>query len=105
MARSNEPGMPKAKTKTSGAEGVKSKYRKAEDDNPVSWELSEATLLHDAICFITDVGDAVLVAKSRDGSVLCLTVFSGETREKFFWRDPIEIHAGLTKLIEAARTA
>jgi hypothetical protein len=105
MARDNEPGQPKRGKVTSGHGGIRSKYRNNVTDSAANWSYADASELLEAVHACTEAGDAIMFAKSRDGGVLVVTLYSGDERIKFYWSNQLEVSAGLQRITNDAGTA
>lgn len=70
-----------------------------------TWEDSAPDDLWKTIIAVTNAGDALTLAKTRDGGAVALTVMDGDSREKFYATGEAEITALLADIRASAEEA
>jgi hypothetical protein len=101
MTRINDELSAKKGKGLSGS-GKWSEYRQPNTGTRVSWGGVDPLALASCVDAITSNGDALLLGSSRDGTVLVVTVCSGDERAKFYYRSSEEANGGLNYLADIA---
>lgn len=101
MTRVNDELANNKKGALSGS-GQWSEYRQSPANGPVSWRGVDHAAITACLDGVTSNGDAILFGGSRDGSILVVTICSGNERAKFYYRSAEEAGAGLFDIASIA---
>lgn len=101
MKAQREPGVPNAAQAKTNGSGKWSKYTSRRKSTQVHWGDVSPNSVLEALSVVTDSGDALLFSRSRDGSILGVTLCTGEDRNKIFARTAEEMEAELQELAQA----
>lgn len=71
---------------------------------PVSYADVSPNALLEAICAITDAGDAIMFSRSSDGGVFSLRVYSGKASYPYYPKDASALEELLDYLVKVAGT-
>lgn len=86
-------------------EPARTKYGAASvssSNSSISWAAVSGALCHDAICAVTEAGDAILFAKTSDGGALSLRVLCDGLVEKWWPSGVVEAESVLEGIKDSA---
>jgi hypothetical protein len=101
MARDRERSARRGAAANGAPRGIGKLRGVADIPRDVGIHLSDYPRLLGAISKVVDAGDAVIVGSTRDGGAVCITVLSGDDREKLYASSEEELGRICEALLDA----
>lgn len=83
-----------------------SRYEKrprGSSNSSIRWVDADASSLHDAVCAVTDNGEAIILSRTSDGGALSITIISGSDKHRWYPNSVAMIEEDLAEILELAR--
>ena len=74
-------------------------------DSVVRWGDVDGSAIVDVLKLFADEGAALMFSRASDGGAICLTVFDGDDRRRFWFRQPADVEDWASEMREKARKA